>query len=119
MPRRGVRSRAPGAGLAAVSAVVFAAAACTGAPDRLPVAVACDLPVIMRPAVVASATNVLSEFVTATVAGADSVVLRFGVNASLDSATPAVAVTNDSMIVPMFGLLAATTYGAQLRAWNR
>src|SRR4051812_35197302 len=105
MHRRGVRSRAPGAGLAAVSAVALAAAAaCAGAADRSPVAATCDLPVISRSAVVASATNVLSGFVTAAVAAADSVVLRFGVNASLDSATPAVAVTNDSVIVPMFGL---------------
>ena len=111
MRRRGGRSMTIGAALA----VSGCASDETGfvAPD------ACLAPVVMRSTVPTNPTNVLSAFVVADVRLADSVVVRFGVNTALDSATPAFASTGDSTIAPVLGLQPATAYQAQIVAFNR
>ena len=111
MSRRGGRSMTIGAALA----VTGCASGETGVvePD------VCLEPIVMRSTVTSNPTNVLSAFVVADVRLADSVVVRFGVNAALDSATPAFASTGDSTIAPVLGLQPATAYQAQVVAFNR
>jgi len=69
-------------------------------------------PTVDAASVTANANNVLSAAVTVRVRSADSVAVQFqladsGVGAS---ATPSVAVTADSTVVPVLGLLAAHRY---------
>src|SRR5437764_395406 len=75
---------------------------------------ACPSVAIFGDAVTANPTNVLSAVVTAHVHFADSVVVRFGAGAALDSVTPAFPVANDSVHVTVLGLLPQTTYRAQI-----
>lgn len=110
MPLPGVRSAAAGA--------LLAAGACASAGDRFLEPAACQRPVVSQAAITENATNVLSVFVTANVRDADSVVVRFGVNAATDSATPSLAVTGDAVRAPILGLSPSTAYRAQLVAFN-
>lgn len=80
---------------------------------------ACALPAVSTPAVMPNPTNALSAFVTAAVGGADSAIVRFGTNASLDSVTPSVVPHGDSVFTPVLGLHAETSYRAQVVAFNR
>src|SRR5437764_841407 len=62
-------------------------------------------PAILASAVADNPSNVLSAVVTGRVRGADSVAVRYGVAGSaLDSATPAVTLAVDSVLVPVLRL---------------
>lgn len=111
MHPRGGRSLA----LAAALAAGGGALGCDGLLEPA----ACAEPVVSRGAVARNSTNVLGVFVTAHVRNADSAVVRFGVSAALDSATPAFAVHGDSVHAPVLGLHPSTTYRAQVVAFNR
>jgi hypothetical protein len=110
----GVRSAAVVAGLAAV----LTASACASAVDGLLDSAACARPLVAHPTITQNATNALSVFVTASVQQADSVIVRFGVNAAADSATPAFPASGDSTVVPVLGLVPSTSYDALLIAFN-
>ena len=75
-------------------------------------------PVVLGSAAVAGPHNVLSAVVAATLQHADSVVVRFGVGAALDSTTPSAVPVDGAVNVPVLGLLPATTYSMQLLAWG-
>ena len=111
MPRRGGRSVLIGAALAL--------SGCAAGDDGPLEPDVCVKPVVTRSTLMNNPLNVLSAFVVADVQLADSVVVRFGLNAALDSATPAFASTGDSTIAPILGLQPATRYQAQLVARNR
>jgi hypothetical protein len=111
VPLPGGRSVALGAALAA--------SGCAFGSDRLLEPAACSKPVVSRGAVTANPTNVLSVFVRADVRYADSVMVRFGVDVALDSATPAFTANGDSVLTTVLGLNPATMYRAQMVAFNR
>jgi len=70
-------------------------------------------PVIISATVAPNPTNVLSAVMSVRVRDADSIVVRFslrGIVSPTDSLTPAVSVTGDSALVPVFGLLPARAY---------
>src|SRR2546429_6229812 len=68
-------------------------------------------PAILASAVADNPSNVLSAVVRGRVRGADSCAVRYGVAGSaLDSATPAVTLAVDSVLVPVLGLLPDTRY---------
>ena len=80
---------------------------------------ACSLPEVVRSYATSNPNNVLSAIVIADVRSADSIVARFGRNAGpVDDVTPATAVSNDSVMVPVLGLNGATSYRIQLVAYN-
>jgi hypothetical protein len=99
-------------------AALLAAGGCSFGSDRLFEPAACPEPMVTQAAVAANPTNALSVFVKAQVRHADSVVLRFGVTA-LDSATPAFNANGDSVVGHILGLYPATSYRAQVVAYNR
>src|SRR5262245_26466739 len=111
MIRRGVHSVTIGAALALN--------ACAAGDDSPLEPEPCAKPLVTRSTVTTNPVNVLSAFVVSDVQLADSVLVRFGANTALDSATPAFASTGDSTIAPILGLQPATTYQAQLVARNR
>ena len=78
----------------------------------------CNAPTVVSTHVAPSASNVLSAFATARVQNADSVIVRYGVRPAIDSATPGVRVSGDSVVGPIFGLRASTTYLAHAVAFN-
>lgn len=102
----------------AVVALVVAASGCASAVDGPLASAPCERPRIAHAAITQNSTNVLSEFITATSQQTDSVIVRFGVNAVVDSATPAFVAIGDSVRVPLLGLLPSTSYEAQLIAFN-
>lgn len=108
----------PLGGRSAPFAALVAAAACASGHERFLEPVICAAPVISRSVVSADSVNVLSALVTVSASVADSVLVQFGV-AALDSATPALAVHDDSVRVPVLGIVAATTYEARVIAVNR
>jgi hypothetical protein len=112
--RLGARSAA----VVALLAAVIAASACASAVDGLLDSASCAKPLIAHPTITQNATNALSVLVTASVQEADSAIVRFGVTAAIDSATPAFQPAGDSVLVPVLGLLPLTTYDAQLIAFN-
>src|SRR2546427_4892698 len=68
-------------------------------------------PAILASAVADNPSNVLSAVVTGRVRRADSVAVRYGLAGSaLDSATPAVTLAGDSVLVPGLGLLPDSRY---------
>ena len=70
-------------------------------------------PAITGASVAANPTNVLSAVMSVRVRDADSIVVRFSLSGTMsptDSLTPAVSVTGDSALVPVFGLLPARAY---------
>ncbi len=81
-------------------------------------------PVALPPEIETSAVdsnphNVLSAVVTARVRLADSVTVRYGLaGKALGSATPAVAQVDDSVEIPVLGLLAETPYSLQVMAYG-
>lgn len=79
----------------------------------------CVAPVIWSASVERNPTNVLSAFVVASVREADSMKVRYGSGAALDSVTPALTANGDSVVVPVLGLLPSTRYVLQLVAFNR
>src|ERR1051325_11369268 len=108
--------RPPGARSAAFVAwlpSVLGASGCASGIDGLLESATCTRPLIAHARITQNTTNVLSVFVTANVQQADSVAVRFGVNAATDSATPTFATSGDSAFVPVLGLLPSTTYEAQ------
>jgi hypothetical protein len=107
----------PGARSASLSALL-AAVACGGASEG-PLAPLCATPVVSRAEAVVDSTNALRAFARGAVQGADSVVVRFGLGATRDGATPAVVPVGDSIVTPILGLEAARRYEAQLVAHNR
>jgi len=80
---------------------------------------ACVAPVISQATVANDTTNVLSAFVTIDVHLADSVTVRFGTTATLDSTTPAFAVNGDTARALILGLQPTSSYDAQVMAFNR
>jgi hypothetical protein len=88
-----------------------------GACAEHPVAVSQRLPpAVLSVAVAPNANNVLSAAVTVRVSRADSVVVRYHVVdavANADSVTPAARVVADSVVVPLFGLVAGRAYTAR------
>jgi hypothetical protein len=110
MPQRGVRSLTLGAAVMTLGCAVGG----DGPIDPRP----CVGPVVSRSTVAPNPTNVLSAFVSAEVRHADTVVVRFGVDATLDSVTPAFAANGDSVTAPILGLRPETMYGARVIAFN-
>jgi arylsulfotransferase ASST len=89
--------------------------ACISGPDDRPppATLAID-----QASLTAGPFNVLSAVVTLRLRGADSAAVRYGVaGGPLDSLTPAVPVAGDSVGLPVFGLLPATTYQVRGVAW--
>jgi arylsulfate sulfotransferase len=62
--------------------------------------------------------NVLSAVVSAALQHADSVAVRYGVGAALDSISSVVALSGDTADLPVLGLLPATAYSLQVVAWG-
>jgi hypothetical protein len=79
---------------------------------------ACAEVAISQDSVVANSTNALSALVSAHVYLADSVIVRFGVGALLDSATPAVRASSESAVVAVLGLLPAAKYRLRVEAFS-
>src|SRR5437773_1784937 len=76
-------------------------------------------PAILASAVADNPSNVLSAVVTGRVRHADSVAVRYGLAGSpLDSATPAVTLAGDSVLVPVLGLLPDSRYILRLVAYG-
>ena len=75
-------------------------------------------PEILGFAVAGNPDNVLSAVVTVRVRLADSVAVRYGPGLTSDSVTPAVLPTGDSAVVPVLGLLPATTYALRVVAFG-
>ena len=75
-------------------------------------------PVVYSSSIAPGSHNVLSAVVTAQVAAARTVMVRYGVNGGpLDSATPAFAVPEEGPLnLPVLGLLPGTTYRLQVVA---
>ena len=74
---------------------------------------------IVASAVTGNPNNVLSAVATGRVQRADSVAIRYGiVGSALDSATPAVTVTGDSVVIPVLGLLPDTRYTLRFVAYG-
>ena len=111
MRRRGVRSSA------SAGALIAAVALC-GCGDALVEPNDCAAPLIPHSSAITDSTNVLRAFFSAGVRGADSVVVRFGVDAARDSVTPALVPEADAVIAPILGLEPARTYSAQLVAYS-
>jgi hypothetical protein len=101
-----------------VLTVTVTASGCASAVDGPLTSAPCEKPRVAHAAIMQNSTNVLSVFVTATAQQADSVIVRFGVNAVIDSATPAFVARGDSAFVPLLGLLPSSSYEAQLIAFN-
>lgn len=100
-------------------ALVGALAASGCGPERGSlVESACPEVAIAQASVTVNSTNALSALVSAHVHFADSVIVRFGVGATLDSATPAVRTSNDSAAIAVLGLLPATKYRMQVEAFS-
>src|SRR6478672_2832706 len=79
----------------------------------------CSPPEIISSRLELPATNVLSALITAHVRSTDSVALRFGIaGGPLESSTPAVTETGDSVLVPLLGLRDETQYNVQAVAFN-
>src|SRR2546427_224397 len=77
-------------------------------------------PAILASAVADNPSNVLTAVVTGRVRHADSVAVRYGLAGSpLDSATPAVTLAGDSVLVPVLGLLPDSRYILRLVAYGR
>ena len=106
-------TRRPPAGRIVVACV--AATACHGEPLGIRPA----RPTVDAASVAPNPNNALSALVTVRVRGADSVAvrIRFADSVAAESVTPAVPVTADTVVVPVFGLLAAHRY--DLRALAR
>ena len=98
--------------------VVVTATGCASSVDSPVASTSCERPRIAHSAITQNSTNALSVFVTATAQQSDSVIVRFGANAVIDSATPAFVATGDSAFVPLLGLVPSTSYEAQLIAFN-
>ncbi|MFL5617727.1 MAG: arylsulfotransferase family protein [Gemmatimonadaceae bacterium] len=107
----------PPGGRSASLATVVVAVVC-GCAAEGPLEPACVAPIVTRAAATTNTTNVLRAFVTADVHGADSVVVRYGIGAVRDSATPSLSPTGDSVAATVLGLEPSRTYGAQLVSFN-
>jgi hypothetical protein len=101
----------------ALVALLVLAAGCLTEPEP-PRAV--PAPAIDAAVAAPAPVNVLSAVVTVRVGNADSAVVRFGPAEAggLDSVTPAVKVEHDSTLVPVLGLLPATTYTMRVTAFG-
>jgi hypothetical protein len=102
--------------------VAFAAAslvaACGGDPGVTPPA-PCEEPVVVSSAVTPADGNALAVIVGARTLHADSIAVRYGpVSLPADSLTPVVAVTGDSVVAPVLGLLPETDYAAAVVAYG-
>jgi hypothetical protein len=75
-------------------------------------------PEIVTFGVAGNPENVLSAVVTVRVRLADSVAVRYGPGLTTDSVTPVVLPTGDSAVVPILGLLPATTYALRVVAYG-
>lgn len=75
-------------------------------------------PEIVTFAVARNATNVLSAVVTVHARLVDSIAVRYGPGVTSDSLTPAVQPDGDSAVVPVLGLLPATTYALSVVAYG-
>lgn len=76
-------------------------------------------PTVHESSVASNPHNVLSAFVTVSVAGADSVGVWYGnAETSPDIVAPAVAADVGETLVPILGLLPGTTYDLQPVAWG-
>jgi hypothetical protein len=94
------------------------ALACRQDGDEIIAPPAAAPPLIMSVAVQANSGNVLSALISTRLRRADSVAVRYGASPRLDSMTPAVAVTGDSTIVPVLGLVANTSYVFRVLAFG-
>ena len=108
--------RLPGGRSASLSALLTAVA-CGGASEGL-VEPLCAAPVVSRAEAVADSTNVLRAFVSGTVQGTDSVVVRFGFGSTRDSTTPAFVPVGGAVVAPILGLESGRRYETQLIAYN-
>jgi hypothetical protein len=76
-------------------------------------------PRVANVSVAAGPHNVLSAVVTVRLEHADSAVVRFGLaGGGLDSVTPAVLASTDSVELPVLGLLPATAYDVEVVAFG-
>ncbi|HYV97306.1 MAG TPA: arylsulfotransferase family protein [Gemmatimonadaceae bacterium] len=76
------------------------------------------IPQVLASAIERNPNNVLSAIVTVHARRADSVAVRYGVSAALDSMTPAVSMNGDFAFVPVLGLLPRTAYTFQVLAYG-
>jgi hypothetical protein len=101
------------------AAVLLAAGACTAGETVVEPSL-CAVPEVFRSAVTRNVNNALSAFVSAHVRSADSVAVRFGRAAELlESQTPTVPWTQDSLLLPVFGLHPESDYALNVVAFNR
>ena len=109
-------SRARGR-LALIISTAFAAlSACS---SEQPAVSPSALPVVVQATVVPGPHNVLSAVVSVSLLDVDSVAVLFGpVGTGLDSMTRMTAVASDSVDLPVLGLLPATSYQIQVRAYG-
>lgn len=76
-------------------------------------------PRVLSSAVAANFNNVLSAVVTAQVADAGSVAVRYGLEGGpLDSVTPEVVSADEAVLLPVLGLLPDTAYSLQVIAYG-
>ena len=86
--------------------------------DAISDPVPCAGPLVATATVAADTANVLRALVSARIAGADSVAVRFGLGAARDSAAPPASPSGDSVVVTLLGLEPSRTYGARLVAYG-
>ena len=92
------------------------ALACSSEPTGLPTPPA---PEVVEATVAALPTSVLGAVVTATVANAESVAVRFGpAGSDLDATTPALVTTGAPVTIPVLGLLPETEYALMTVAYG-
>jgi hypothetical protein len=100
-----------------VQLLAWGAAMLTGCSDEHPLIDPVPEPRVTASSVAANPNNVLSAVITAEVADAESVTVRYGVgNGPLDSVTPALQHPGRPVVLPVLGLLPATQYQMQVVA---
>jgi hypothetical protein len=109
----------PRGGRSVGAAVLLAAGACTAGETVFEPSL-CAMPEVVQSAVTRNANNALSAFVSVQVRSADSVAVRFGRSEeSLESQTPTTLWTQDTLLLPVFGLHPESDYALHVLAFNR
>src|SRR5215212_2037100 len=108
MLRRGVRN--------AALATLLTAASCQN--DHVVDPNACTMPQVRAFGIRQNEENVLSVFIHSETAGADSVRIRYGASASLDSITPGFRIEADTVTALILGMQPATSYSVSIVAYN-
>jgi hypothetical protein len=123
-PDRPVRRRQVGALPIAVVGMLLLALACepeagVEPPPPPPPPPLLPAPRILGSAVAPNPANALSAVVTATVWWTDSIAVRYGLaGTALDSITPTIPPLDDTVLVPVLGLLPDSLYALQVVAYG-